>query len=107
MLLRSKFPLPPLELSHGAGSWIFDTAGRRYFDASSGSLCVNVGHAHPTVLQAIQEQSSKVAFATAGNWHFSRTAELAERLVAFIGRPGSAVMFSTTGTSANELAIHL
>jgi taurine--2-oxoglutarate transaminase len=105
--MRSPFPLSPLQLSHAAGSWLYDTDGRRYFDGSSGSICVNVGHRNHHVLAALAQQGDRVAFATPGNWTSEHASELAFRLTSYVERPESSVMLSTTGTAANELAIHL
>ena len=106
-LLGSPFPIEPLRLARGHGSWLWDHEGTRYFDGSSGSICVNIGHAHPHVVDAITRQASLAAFAPAGTWKPELLEELARRVARTAGRADDAVMFSTTGSAANELAIRL
>ena len=49
-----------LVLSHGAGSYVFDVAGRRYLDLGSGIAVCCLGHAHPAITEALVEQSKKL-----------------------------------------------
>jgi len=50
----------PLALSRGKGSYVWDVEDNRYIDALAGIAVNNVGHAHPTVVRAIQEQASRL-----------------------------------------------
>ncbi|HUS62047.1 MAG TPA: aminotransferase class III-fold pyridoxal phosphate-dependent enzyme, partial [Acidimicrobiales bacterium] len=99
--------MAPLRVQSAAGGWIIDESGRRYFDGSSGSVCVNVGHANAHVVEALTRQAETVAFAHPGAWAPELLAALGERLLAAVGWPQGAVMFSTTGSAAMELAIKL
>ena len=49
-----------LALSHGAGSYLYDVAGRRYLDLGGGIAVCCLGHAHPAVTEALLEQSRKL-----------------------------------------------
>ena len=49
-----------LVLSHGAGSQVYDIAGRRYLDLGSGIAVSCLGHAHPAITDALVEQSKKL-----------------------------------------------
>src|SRR5882672_2495431 len=54
--------LPPVAV-RGDGVYLFDAEGRRYLDGYSGGACVsNLGHGHPAVVAAIQEQIGKLAW---------------------------------------------
>jgi 4-aminobutyrate aminotransferase len=46
----------------GEGVYLYDAAGRRYTDFTSGIGVTNTGHAHPRVVQAIQQQASALIF---------------------------------------------
>src|SRR5690349_9271476 len=49
-----------LALSHGAGSYVFDVAGKRYLDLGGGIAVNCLGHAHPAITEALTEQSKKL-----------------------------------------------
>ena len=49
-----------LVFSHGAGSYLFDVAGKRYLDLGSGIAVCSLGHAHPAITEALVEQSRKL-----------------------------------------------
>ena len=49
-----------LVLSHGAGSYVFDVAGKRYLDLGGGIAVCSLGHAHPAITEALTEQSKKL-----------------------------------------------
>src|SRR3546814_13205160 len=51
--------LDPTVIAGGSGSVVWDHAGRRYLDFSSQMVNVNIGHQHPAVVRAIQEQRSE------------------------------------------------
>lgn len=48
----------PVAFTHGEGAWIFDTSGKRYLDALCGIAVTGLGHNHPRVTKAIQDQAS-------------------------------------------------
>ena len=48
---------PPLPLAKGRGHLLYDFEGNQYLDFFAGILTVSVGHCHPTVTKAIQEQA--------------------------------------------------
>src|SRR5690606_40263588 len=49
-----------LTISHAAGVWVYDDKGEKYLDAVAGIAVNNVGHCHPAVVKAIQEQAGKL-----------------------------------------------
>jgi taurine--2-oxoglutarate transaminase len=51
-------------IAGGAGAWFWDVEGRRYLDMSSLSECCNLGHQHPAVVRAIQEQAARLCYTT-------------------------------------------
>ncbi|MEU0429342.1 aspartate aminotransferase family protein [Streptomyces canus] len=107
VVLTGRQSLPPIEFNRAAGSWLYDIKGKEYLDASSGSICVNIGHAHPHVVYAMQSQLAKGAYTTATIARSAEMDRLGARLTATVGRPDDKVILTTTGTSAIELAISL
>ena len=89
------------------GVAMYDADGKRYVDASSGLIAVNLGHSHPHVVAAIKEQAERVCFVPPGLFN-DRRAELAEALAALAPwHEGARVYFTTGGTEANEDAVKL
>ena len=94
----------PIAIEKGQGTEVFDTNGKRYLDFTSGIAVCSLGHAHPAIVKAIQEQSEKL-------WHISNLFEspaqekLAEALVKDLHL--SHAFFCNSGAEANEAAIKL
>ena len=88
-----------LVLSHGAGSYVFDVAGKRYLDLGSGIAVCSLGHAHPAITEALVEQSKKLIHVS--NLYFTEPqGRLAAEIVKRIGT--GKVFFSNSGAEANE-----
>ncbi|HTA94649.1 MAG TPA: acetylornithine/succinylornithine family transaminase [Verrucomicrobiae bacterium] len=88
-----------LALSHGAGSYVFDVAGKRYLDLGGGIAVNCLGHAHPAITEALVEQSKKLIHVS--NLYFTEPqGRLAAELVKRIG--AGKVFFSNSGAEANE-----
>ena len=88
-----------LVLSHGAGSYVFDVAGKRYLDLGGGIAVCCLGHAHPAITGALVEQSQKLIHVS--NLYFTEPqGRLAAELVKRIG-PGKC-FFANSGAEANE-----
>jgi acetylornithine aminotransferase/acetylornithine/N-succinyldiaminopimelate aminotransferase len=88
-----------LVLSHGAGSYVFDVAGKRYLDLGGGIAVNCLGHAHPAITGALAEQSKKLIHVS--NLYFT---EPQGRLAAeIVKRTGAGkVFFCNSGAEANE-----
>jgi acetylornithine/N-succinyldiaminopimelate aminotransferase len=88
-----------LVLSHGAGSYVFDVAGKRYLDLGGGIAVNCLGNAHPAITEALVEQSKKLIHVS--NLYFTEPqGKLAAELVNRIG--AGKVFFSNSGAEANE-----
>lgn len=88
-----------LVLSHGAGSYLFDVAGKRYLDLGSGIAVCCLGHAHPAITEALVEQSQKLIHVS--NLYYTEPqGRLAGELVKRIA-PGKC-FFANSGAEANE-----
>ena len=89
-----------LRLARGQGTEIWDEAGKRYLDFGAGIAVTSIGHAHPRVVQTMQDQIGKLVHTS--NLYYTRPqGELAERLVRLVGAPGK-VFFCNSGAEANE-----
>lgn len=88
-----------IAFDRGEGAYLFDTDGRRYLDFASGIAVTSLGHAHPHLVAALQEQVAKL-------WHTSNLVtipgqqRLAGRLVA--NSFSDTVFFSNSGAEAWE-----
>jgi acetylornithine aminotransferase/acetylornithine/N-succinyldiaminopimelate aminotransferase len=88
-----------LALDHGAGSYVFDVAGKRYLDLGGGIAVNCLGHAHPAITDALVEQSKKLIHVS--NLYFTEPqGRLAAELVKRIG--AGKVFFANSGAEANE-----
>src|SRR5450755_712784 len=86
-------------LSHGAGSHLFDVAGKRYLDLGSGIAACCLVHAHPAITEALIEQSKKLIHVS--NLYFTEPqGKLAAEIVKRIG--AGKVFFANSGAEANE-----
>jgi len=90
-------------IDRGEGSFLIDTDGKRYFDLASGLIAVNLGHGHPKVVKAMQEQAAKLGYAAPGLFNEAR-AELAAELSAMSPWKGEGcrTFFTTAGAEAND-----
>jgi len=88
-----------LVFSHGAGSCLFDIAGKRYLDLGAGIAVCCLGHAHPAITEALIEQSRKLIHVS--NLYFTEPqGRLAAELVKRIG--AGKCFFANSGAEANE-----
>ena len=88
-----------LVLSHGAGSYVFDVAGKCYLDLGGGIAVNCLGNAHPAITEALVEQSKKLIHVS--NLYFTEPqGRLAAELVKRIG--AGKVFFANSGAEANE-----
>jgi len=69
----------PIVLVRGAGVHVWDEAGRRYLDMMSAYSAVSLGHGHPRILRALEEQASRLAV-TSRAYYNNRLPLLLERL---------------------------
>jgi acetylornithine/N-succinyldiaminopimelate aminotransferase len=94
----------PLALSHGQGCRVWDVNGKAYLDALGGIAVNTLGHNHPKLVPALQEQISKLIH-TSNYYHIPLQEALAAKLVELSGL--SNVFFCSTGLEANEAALKL
>ena len=93
-----------LALSHGQGCRVWDVNGREYLDALGGIAVNTLGHNHPKLVAALQDQVTKLIH-TSNYYHVPLQEELASLLVERSGMTN--VFFCSTGLEANEAALKL
>jgi len=94
----------PIAMSHGQGCRIWDTNGREYLDALGGIAVNTLGHNHPKLVPALQDQIAKLIH-TSNYYHVPNQEVLAQMLVERSGMTN--VFFCSTGLEANEAALKL
>jgi acetylornithine/LysW-gamma-L-lysine aminotransferase len=72
------YPKQPLVLVRGAGARVWDADGREYIDCIGGHGVINVGHCHPAVVEAVQEQVARLMLCPNGFYSEPRARLLAE-----------------------------
>lgn len=98
--------LDPLVIAGGSGCEVWDFAGRRYLDFSSQLVNTNIGHQHPRVIRAIQEQAATLATIAPSTANLAR-GEAARRILARAPAGFSKVFFTNAGADANENAMRM
>ncbi|MGC0367246.1 taurine--2-oxoglutarate transaminase [Rhodococcus sp. 27YEA15] len=98
--------LTPMTILAAEGSYVWDGAGRCLLDFSSQLVNTNIGHQHPTVIAAIQNQASKLC--TIAPQYVNDARSEAARLIAE-RTPGdlNRVFFTNGGADANEHAVRM
>jgi len=106
-LLKPHLGQPLPNVARAAGSWVWDAAGRRYLDGSSGAVVVSLGHAHPEVLRALHEQSRLVTYAVRAQFTSEPAERLADRLAELAPGDLDSVLLVNSGSEAVESAAKL
>ena len=104
--LMSNYAVPSITLVKGKGSIVFDADGKKYIDMLGGIATNILGHAHPSVVTAVNRQIKTLSHVS--NFHSHPNAiELAQILVRLTGDKQSRVFFAQSGAEVNEAAIKL
>jgi acetylornithine/N-succinyldiaminopimelate aminotransferase len=102
--VMSTYSRQPIALAGGEGCWVWDVEGKKYLDFITGIAVTNLGHHHPAIIKAIEEQAERLIHVS-NFFHILPQVELAEILVknSFADK----VFFCNSGAEANEGAIKL
>ena len=98
--------IKPLPIAAAEGSYFWDYDGNRYLDFSSQLVNVNIGHQHPKVVKAIQDQAARLATIAPQHANDMR-GEAAKRIVDRAGTRHQKVFFTNGGADAVENAIRM
>ncbi|MDO9360679.1 MAG: aspartate aminotransferase family protein [Polaromonas sp.] len=94
----------PIAMSHGQGCRVWDTEGRAYLDGLGGIAVNTLGHNHPELVPALQDQLTKLIHSS-NYYHVPGQETLAAKLVELSGLTNA--FFCSTGLEANEAALKL
>src|SRR5258706_14158600 len=97
--------LKQVVIDRAEGSWLYSGQGR-ILDFASGLVNVNLGHSHPKVVRAIQEQAERLCYVTPSFGEEQR-AELARRMAEVTPGHLAQTLFPTGGTEANKQPIRI
>ena len=98
---RNYHPLPVV-IQRAQGVWMWDSEGNRYLDMMSAYSAVNVGHAHPRILEALNRQASRLAVISRA-FHSDKLGPVREKIGQLTGLDVACPMNS--GAEAVETAI--
>ena len=94
----------PIALSHGQGCWLWDTQGRKYLDGLGGIAVNTLGHAHPKLVPALQDQVARLIHSS-NYYEVPLQEQLAAKLCEISGLDGA--FFCNSGLEANEAALKI
>lgn len=102
--LYPNYRQPPIVLTRGQGSYVWDKSGKRYLDLAAGIAVCSLGHAHPALVRALSEQAGRLIHVS--NYFYNEpNILLAERLTRLTGM--DRVFFCNSGTEALEACLKL
>jgi len=93
-----------IAFAKGQGAWLTDTQGKQYLDALSGIAVCNLGHCHPAVTKAVQQQAETLVH-TSNIYQIPLQTQLADKLTQVSGMEQA--FFCNSGAEANEAAIKI
>lgn len=98
------FSRKPITIDHGTGPYLYDAEGTEYLDAGASYACTPVGHCHPDVVDAVQEQAGRLLYVQ-GSYPTPPRDALVEQLAEIAPGTCRNVWLCNSGTEANEAAI--
>jgi len=103
MELFKTYKLWPIEPVKGRGCHVWDKEGTEYLDLYGGHAVISIGHCHPTYVEMMQQQLTRLGFYSNAVEN-SLQVELAHRLGEQCGYPGHSLFLCNSGAEANENA---
>lgn len=105
LFYQSRLPRPQLDRAQGIYMW--DTAGKRYIDGSSGAMVSNIGHSNPAVLAAMHAQMDKSTFGYRLHFQTDTSEALADKIASLSPDGLNRVFFVSGGSEAVESALKM
>ena len=97
---------PSIALVEGSGTSVWDAEGNEYLDFVTGIAVTNIGHCHPKMVQAVQDQVETLVHVS-NLYYNEKQPQLAKALAGHSGLPGAKCFFCNSGAEANEGLIKL
>ncbi len=98
-----QFPI----IDRAEGVYLYDVRGRKLLDGISSWWCVNLGHSHPHIVEAIRRQAERLQHSVLGGMSHPPVIRLADELLAIAPDGLSRAYFASDGASANEAAMRM
>lgn len=106
MKLFDVYPLNPIEIVKGNGSYVYDAKGQEYLDLYGGHAVISIGHSHPHYIQRITDQLNKLGFYS-NSIEIPLQKQLAELLGKVSNKQDYQLFLCNSGAEANENALKL
>ncbi|MGG5506643.1 MULTISPECIES: aspartate aminotransferase family protein [unclassified Myroides] len=106
MKLYDVYPLNPIEIGKGQGSYVFDKNGQAYLDLYGGHAVISIGHTHPHYVSSVKKQLDQIGF-------YSNSIEipLQQQVATLLGKVAGIqdyqLFLCNSGAEANENALKL
>ena len=105
---RTEFiPASLPKVSHGSGSYVFDSSGKQYIDGSGGPAVFCLGHSHPEVNEAIKQQLDRIAHGYRYTFTSDPLIQLTDLIQSQTGPGFEHVLFVSSGSEAMESALKI
>ncbi len=102
-----QFKQDPIIFTSASGVHCIMRDGKEVLDAAAGLWCVNTGHCHPKIVEAIQMQAKKMCYALSFNGASDRALELADRLTQVTPEGIDRFFFANSGSEAVETGLKI
>ena len=102
-----QFKKNPRLVTRAEGMYYFTSDDRRVIDAAAGMWCVNAGHCHPKIVEAVQKQVATIDYAPPFQMGHPAAFELAARIAALAPGDLDAVFFANSGSEAVDTALKI
>lgn len=106
MKLFDVYPINPIEISRGTGSYVYDSDEIRYLDFYGGHAVISIGHSHPHYIKRITDQLQQLGFYS-NSVSIPDQKELASLLGEVSGKSDYQLFLCNSGAEANENALKL
>jgi acetylornithine aminotransferase len=97
--LMNTYSPQPVSFARGEGAWLWDTEGKKYLDGLAGIAVNGLGHAHPVLTKALQEQVGKLIH-TSNLFRVPEQERAAAKVCAIANMDNA--FFANSGAKANE-----
>ena len=101
------FRADPRIMERAEGHYYYAEGGRKILDSFSGLWCVNLGHNHPKIVEAIQEQAATIDYSPSFNFGHPKVFELARTIADQFPGDLNHVFFVNSGSEAGDTALKL
>ncbi len=100
------YPLFPIEIAKGEGSYVWDKEGTKYLDLYGGHAVISIGHSHPKYVKSISEQIAKLGFYS-NSVQNPLLERLSQKVGEISGKQDHYLFMCNSGAEANENALKL